>query len=201
MESRFKHKRGDGKEGRLGPSEASCHSVNIPGRDSLSIKTLKKTPFLNPDPLTCWSGPKNIIHVRIDGENSWNLLDNGSTINAVTPEFIETHSLDVSPLSDLVDDTMSINGFGRLFSQPLGYIILRSQVEGVWGYNEDHVTLMILDSTTFGFPVLVTLGTQTISWIINVIKESEIDELLASLNGSGITHLLACNQGELSIRS
>ena len=34
-----------------------------------------------------------------------------------------------------------------------------------------------------------------------MIKESEIDELLASLNGSRVSHLLACCQAELSIGS
>ena len=28
---------------------------------------------------------------------------------------------------------------GGLFSSPLGYIIIRVQVEGVWGYDEDKV--------------------------------------------------------------
>ena len=63
------------------------------------------------------------------------------------------------------------------------------------------MALVIPDSTAFGFQVLVTLGTPTINQIINVTKESEIDELLASLNGSRISHLLACHQAELSIRS
>ena len=49
--------------------------------------------------------------------------------------------------------------------------------------------------------VLVTLGTPTINWIINMIKESEIDELSATLNGLRISNLLACHQAELSIRS
>ena len=40
------------------------------------------------------------------------------------------------------------------------------------------------DSTTFGSQVPAILGTPTINRIINVIKESEIDELSASLNGS-----------------
>ena len=96
MENRFKHKRGDGKEGRLGCSEASFHSANIPGQDYMSIKTSQKTPFLNPDPITHWIGPKNIALVRIDDESSSALLDNGSTINAETPEFVQAHSLDQS---------------------------------------------------------------------------------------------------------
>ena len=39
-------------------------------------------------------------------------------VNAVTPEFVKAHFLDVGLLSDLVDGTVSINGFGGLLSQP-----------------------------------------------------------------------------------
>ena len=62
-----------------------------------------------------WSGPENIAWVTIDDESVWAILDSGSTINAVTPEFLKAHSLDVGPLSDLVDGTLKINGFGGLF--------------------------------------------------------------------------------------
>ena len=70
--------------------------------------------------------------------------------------------------------------------QPLHYVIIRVQVKGVWGYDENQVALVIPDSATFGTQVPVTLGTPTINQIINVIKESEIDELSSSLNGSRI---------------
>ena len=113
--------------------------------------------------------------IKIDGESSWALLDSGSTINVVTPEFIEAHSVDVSPLSGLSDSTLGINGFGGVFSWPLVYIIIRVQVEGVQGHNEDQVVLVVPDSTGFGSQVPITLGTPTINQIINVIKESEID--------------------------
>ena len=175
--------------------------MNIPGWESLSLKTSQKTPLLNPDPLTHWSGPKNIAQVRINSKTSWALLDNGSPINAVTQESVEACSLDVHLLSDLVNGMMGINSFGGFFSQPLGYNIIRVQVEGVLGYNKDQVALVIPDSTNFGSWVLVTLGTLTISWIINMFKENEIDELSASLNGLRISHLLACHGAELSIRS
>ena len=49
------------------------------------------------------------------GESSWALMDSGSTINAVTLEFIEVHLLDIGPLSDLSDVTLGINGFGGVF--------------------------------------------------------------------------------------
>ena len=103
-------------------------------------------------------------------------------------------------LSDLVDSMVGINGFGGLFSQ-LGYIVIRIWVEGVWSYNENQVALVMSDSANLWSWVPVTLGTPNINWIINVIKESKIDELLASLNGTRISHLLACHQAELSIRS
>ena len=110
----------------------------------------------------------------------------------MTPEFIEVHSLDVGPLSDLSNSTLDINSFRGVFSCPFGYVIIRIQVEGVLGYNKDQVALVIPDSTGFGSQVPVTLGTPTINWIINVIKESEINELSISLNGSRIAQLLAC---------
>ena len=110
----------------------------------------QKIPFLNPNPLTWWSGPENIALVKIDSESSWTLLDGCSTINAVTPEFVEVCSLDVGPLSDLANGTPGINGFGGVFSQPLAYIIRRVLAEGVWDYNKDQVALVIPDSTLFG---------------------------------------------------
>ena len=98
------------------------------------------------------------------------------------------------------DGTLGIYWFGRVFCWPLGYIIIRVQVEGVLGYNEDQVALVILDSTGFGSQVLVSLGTSTIKQIINRIKESEINELSVSLNGSRIAQLLACQWAELLIQ-
>ena len=96
------------------------------------------------------SGSESVTQAKIDEEGSWAFLDSGSTINVVTPEFIKAHSLDMGPLSDLVDGTLKINGFGGLFSQPLGYVIIRVQVGGVKGYNKDQVALVIPDSTAFG---------------------------------------------------
>ena len=61
------------------------------------------------------------------------------------------------------------------------------------------MALVVLDSTIFGAQVLVTLGNLTINQIINIIKESEIDELSVSLNGSRIAQLLACCSVEVSI--
>ena len=110
----------------------------------------------------------------------------------MTPGFIEACSLDIGPLSDLADGTLGINGFRGVFSQPLGYIIIRIQVEVVQGYDNDQVAVGIPDCTVFGSQVPVTLHTPTINQIINVIKESEINDLSASLNGLRMAWLLAC---------
>ena len=45
-------------------------------------------------------------------------------------EFAKACSLDVGLLSVLVNGTLKINGFGGLYSQPLGNVIIRIQVEG-----------------------------------------------------------------------
>ena len=147
---------------------------------------------MNTDPFTWCSWLENIARVKIDGESGWAFVDSGSTINAVTPGFVEAPSLDVGPLSDLTDKTLGINGFRGVFSWSLGYIIIWVQVEGVWGYNEDQVALAVPDSTLFGTQVPVTLGILTINQIIDVIKVSEINELSASLNGSRMAQLLTC---------
>ena len=113
-------------------------------------KDVPKSSLLNPNPLNQWSRLESIAWMQIDGEDSWALLDNGSSINTVTSEFVDVHSLDVGPLSDLCSGTLAINGFRGVFSWPLGYVIIRVQVEGVRGYSEDQVTLVVPDSTGFG---------------------------------------------------
>ena len=83
----------------------------------------------------------------------------------------------------------------------LGYVIIRVQVEGVKGYKKEQVALVITDSTAFGSRIPVILGTTTINQIINIIKESEIDELSVSLNGSRISCLLAGCWVDLSLKN
>ena len=124
-------------------------------------KDITKVPLPESRPPHSLEWTQNIAWVRINGESSWALLDNGSTISAVTPELDEAWSLDIGPLSELVNGVMGINGFGGLFSWPLGYVIVRVQVEGVRGNNKDQVALVIPDLTAFGSWVLVTLDTLT----------------------------------------
>ena len=73
----------------------------------------------------------------------------------------------------------------------MGYIIIWVQVDGVQGYNEDQIALVIPDLSNIMAPVPMILGSPTISYIMNVIKEREIDTLATSwVNAQGV-HLLA----------
>ena len=57
---------------------------------------------MNPDPFLWWYGVENIAKVRITRESCMALLDNGAQINMVTLSFVEEHSLEVGPLTDLM---------------------------------------------------------------------------------------------------
>ena len=50
-------------------------------------------------------------------------------------------------------------------------------MDGVQGYDEDQIALVILNLSNFAERIPVILGTPTISCIVNVMKEREIDAL------------------------
>ena len=64
------------------------------------------------------------------------LLDNGAQINMVTLSFVEEHFLDVGPLTDLMARWVTCVGLGNALTQPLGYIIVWVQVDGIQGYDK-----------------------------------------------------------------
>ena len=70
-------------------------------------------------------------------------------------------------------------------------MIIQVQVDGVQGYDEDQIALVILDFSDFAVQVPVILGTPTISHIINVIKEKEIDALVTPWVNTQVAHLLS----------
>ena len=62
-------------------------------------------------------------------------------------------------------------GLSNAYTRPLGYVVIQVQVDGVWGYDEDQIALVVLDISNFAARVPVILGTPTISHIVNVMKE------------------------------
>ena len=119
------------------------------------------------------------------------LLDNGTQMNTITPDFIESYSLEVGPLSDLVGGWVTCVGLGNALTWPVGYIVIRIQVDRVQGYDKAQIALVILDLSIFVAQVPIILGTPTISCIINMIKEKETDGLAVPWVNSWVAYLLA----------
>ena len=119
------------------------------------------------------------------------LLDNGVQINTIMPGFAENHSLDIRPLSDLVGRWVTCRVLGNALTWPIGSIIIWVQVDGVQGYDEDQMALVIPDLSNFVAWVPVILGTPMIGHIMNVIREREIDTLVTSWVNAWGAYLLA----------
>ena len=68
------------------------------------------------------------------------------------------HSLQVGSITDLMGSKVTCMGLGNAYTRPLGYIVIWVQVEGVWGYNEDQIALVISDFSNFATRVPVILG-------------------------------------------
>ena len=99
------------------------------------------------------------------------------------------------PLEDLMDYQVNLVGLGGMRTSPLRFVILRVQVPGVAGYDEDVVFLVVSDESNFGRRVPFVVGTCTISRLINVIHESEIDSLATPWSTMRVAQLLSCQLG------
>ena len=102
------------------------------------------------------------------------LLDNGAQINTIMPKYISDHSLQMGLITDLLGAKVTCMGLGNAYTRPLGYVVIWVQVDGVQGYDEDQIALVIPDLSNFMAQIPVILGTPTISLVINVMKEVEM---------------------------
>ena len=82
-------------------------------------------------------------------------------------------------------------GLGNADTKLLGYIIIRVQVDGVWGYDEDQIALIIQDLSNFAVRVPVILGTPTIGRVVNVMREADMNALAMPWVNARAAHLLA----------
>ena len=140
-------------------------------------RELKGGPYLNPDPFQHNIGPKNWSEVRIDGELTTCLFDNGSQLNFMTPNYAIKRGLNIMSLDHLAKESgralPPINCLGGSFVKLKGFVIVNVQVPCVKGYNEDQIVIVMDDPNMKECPVL--LGTPKIYWVMPVIKESEIN--------------------------
>ena len=90
------------------------------------------------------------------------LLDNGAQVNTITPMYVSKHSLQVGPITNLMGSKVACVGLGNAYTGPLGYMVIWVQVDGVWGYDEEQIALVIPDFSNFATRVPIILGTPTI---------------------------------------
>ena len=90
------------------------------------------------------------------------LLDNSAQVNTIMPRYVRDHSLQVGPITDHMGSKVACVGLGNAYTRLLGYVVIWVQVDGVWGYDEDQIALVIADFSNFAARVPVILGTPTI---------------------------------------
>ena len=90
------------------------------------------------------------------------LLENGAQVNTIMLRYVSEHSLQVGPITDLMGSKITCMGLGNAYTRLLGYVVIWVQVDGVWGYNEDQIALVIPDFSYFATRVPIILGMPTI---------------------------------------
>ena len=146
-------------------------------------------------PTSHWIRPEILVELTVEGRNFYALADSGSQVNTITPTLVQQYGFPVLPLEDLVDYLLNLIGLGGKCTSLLRFVILHMQVWGITGYDEDAVFLVVPDDSEFGQRVPLVVGTCTISRIINVIRESEIDSLATPWSTMRVAPLLSCQLG------
>ena len=138
---------------------------------------LTPSAFWNEDPRNQWFDRSNLGTAMIDGVKTTCLIDNGAQVNYVIPEFVKDRGLEVGLIQDLNnhDGYIPLSGLGGKITEPLGYMILRVQIPYIPSFDEDQVALVVPEDSNFLKRCQVILGTLTINWAVQAMKESEIE--------------------------
>ena len=91
-----------------------------------------------------------LVELTVEGRNFNALADSDSQVNMITPTLVQQYGFPVLPLEDLVDYPLNLMGLGGKCASPLGFVILHVQVQGITGYDEDVVFLVVPDESDFG---------------------------------------------------
>ena len=140
---------------------------------------MKRAPYLNPDALCRFIGPKNLGKALVDDELVTCLLDNGVQLNFITPAYAQEWGMDIMSLEYLAKEIGGaiphISGIDGISVEPVGFVMMNVKVPSIAGYDKDQITIVIDDPGMTEW--LVILGTPTICRVMEVIKESEISKL------------------------
>ena len=105
----------------------------------------------------------------------------------------------MGPITDLIGARVTCMGLGNAYTHPLGYVIVWVQVDEVQGYDEDQIALVVPDELKFVGWIPIILGTLTISHILNIIKEREIDALEMPWANARVMHLLSMHRAAATL--
>ena len=159
---------------------------------------------MNPDAFCRFIGPKNLGKALIDDELVSCLLDNGAQLNFITPAYAQERGMDIMSLDYLTKEIRGsiplIRGLGGISVEPVGFVMMNVKVPGVKGYDEDQIAIVMDDPGMTEW--LVILGTPTLYWVMEVIKESEISKLAvpwASLRVSWLMRDVLAKLGQVVI--
>ena len=72
-------------------------------------------------------------------------------------------------------------------------------MDRVQGYDEDQIALVIPDELKFAEQIPIILGTPTISHVVNVMKEREIDALAMPWANARVAHLLSMHRAVATV--
>ena len=96
----------------------------------------------------------------------------------------------MGPITDLIGARVTCMGPGNAYTCPLGYIIVWVQVDRVQDYDEDQIALVNPDESKFVEQVPIILASPTISHVVNIMKEREINTLAMPWVNARVAHLL-----------
>ena len=137
--------------------------------------------------------------VKINGESCMALLEIGMQINTITPNYVMNHSFEMGLITDLIGTKVTCVGSWKcLYLTPRLHFVW-VQVDGVQGYDEHQIALVVPDELKFMEQIPVILVTPTISHIINVIKEREIDALAKPWVNVKVVHLLSVHRAVATV--
>ena len=116
----------------------------------------------------------------MDGVRTQVLVDNGARVNSVIPAYVHQHKLGVCPISELdhtlnpFRDHIPLVGLGGGWAEPLGFTLMRVQIEDMPHYDEQQVIFVLDDPSGFSARIPVILGTPTINRVVQTMKEMEM---------------------------
>ena len=116
-------------------------------------------------------------------------MDNGARVNSVMPAYVCQHNLGVLDHSlNPYGDHIPLVGLGGGQVKPLGFMLLRVQIEGMPHYDEHQVVFVLDDPSAFSARIPVILGTPTINRVVQSMKESEIHNAPMEWQTASVTY-------------